>query len=490
MKHNGLQMMNDRHVLLLHNQAASLVRVTGDRRRPHVDNTRTLAQSLPALVNDENALEGYAQALGRFITEKYPDGLTATLVIPSHWCLLRSAAVPVRRFDSRVAAMELEPQLPSPLENYVYAARRTGETKAVVACVHHAPLQRMFGVFEKHGLFIESIYCEADVLASAELGSEETVDGIIVRDGVRTVLVRLDAESREPHSAVTTANCSHKPDCSDSQGQTVQVGASTGPTWLDGNLYRQLASWPLLPRRLRIYEFNEAAANEGAAGEVRPSEQQSDLELEFVNGRNLMEVVTAQVVTGRNLLNLRNGPLLSTRRYAVLERRLFATGCALVLLVAIAAGGLRWKNHRIAAALAELQPQPAKIYKDLFPDSPPPAAGAALRLHSERIKLEGLTSRSPLAAGTILDRATDPLRLLRDLVLTLPENLKLNMRELLIDDGQLVVSGGTTSHAAAGLVVQALNGSGNWECAPPETKLQKDQTVDFRIAARRLSDEE
>ena len=116
----------------------------------------------------------------------------------------------------------------------------------------------------------------------------------------------------------------------------------------------------------------------------------------------------------------------------------------------------------------------------------PPAAG--LRLRSERIKLEGLTDVDDTMSDTRASGLAS-LELLHAITANMPPKVKLHVNEVLLDEAGVRLSGQTTSHNAAGEIVQKLNGVAGLAVDPPRTKLRRDKTVDFRMHARRQENE-
>lgn len=143
------------------------------------------------------------------------------------------------------------------------------------------------------------------------------------------------------------------------------------------------------------------------------------------------------------------------------------------------------KRRQYQSAFAYLQPEIAEAYAAAFAGASPPP-GAAIRLRSERIKLQGLTGTdhsSPVlnTAGLIA------FELLHAATAAIPPGMKLNLSEVIIEEDELRFAGQTTSHEAAGDWVSALNQAGTLTAEPPRTKLRPDKTVDFRIRATRAT---
>ena len=77
------------------------------------------------------------------------------------------------------------------------------------------------------------------------------------------------------------------------------------------------------------------------------------------------------------------------------------------------------------------------------------------------------------------------LELLHTITANVPPKTKLHVDEVLLDEAGVRVSGQTTSHNAAGEIVQRLNTVAGLAVDPPRTKLRRDKTVDFRLHVRR-----
>jgi hypothetical protein len=157
---------------------------------------------------------------------------------------------------------------------------------------------------------------------------------------------------------------------------------------------------------------------------------------------------------------------------------------AAALLLFATAIQLTLQNHKYGKSFDQLNALRADVYAGVFPGVPTPA-GAAFRLRSECIKLEGLTQQGPIERSDLTPDSLQAFDLLHDVTVAIPAELKLYVTEISLDDGGIRLAGQTTSHAAAGDLVRRLNAVPGIAVHPPRTKLRKDHTVDFRIRATR-----
>jgi hypothetical protein len=145
---------------------------------------------------------------------------------------------------------------------------------------------------------------------------------------------------------------------------------------------------------------------------------------------------------------------------------------------------LRVERTSYAATIDHLTARRTQIYQRAFPEKAVPP-GAALRLRSECIKLEGLTERATIETPDLKPSSLETFDLLHDVTAAIPADLKLHVNEIQVDDRGIRLAGQTTSHTAAGKLVQELSAIPSLTVEPPRTKLRKDRTVDFRIRAER-----
>jgi len=186
--------------------------------------------------------------------------------------------------------------------------------------------------------------------------------------------------------------------------------------------------------------------------------------------------------------DIRRGSLSFSGRWKPLRQG--ATKCALSCIAVLLLLIIRalWENARYSTAIAQVQPMQAQIYRRAIGDPVP--LGAALRLRSELIKLEALTDRSTNQNSLPQSSGLAAFELLHEMMLKIPDELKLNVSEILIDEQAVRVVGQTSSHSAAGELVRQLNLIPDLTVNPPRTKLRQDRTVDFHIYGIRKNQEQ
>jgi hypothetical protein len=188
-----------------------------------------------------------------------------------------------------------------------------------------------------------------------------------------------------------------------------------------------------------------------------------------------------------DLPDFRTGPLTRPGRTDQVRRRL--RHCAVVLAVLLMVLGVRFEGAIAAleSATVGLRPERDRLYAEVFP-SEAASAGAAMRIRSERKKLEGMTD-AKFTAENVHIAGLELLSLWSRIVARLPSDLRLNISELSLEQGVVRIAGRTRSHTEAGRLVQSMNAIEQLDAEPPRTKLLRDGTVDFRLSARWRSDD-
>jgi type II secretion system protein L len=137
-----------------------------------------------------------------------------------------------------------------------------------------------------------------------------------------------------------------------------------------------------------------------------------------------------------------------------------ATAC----LLAVIAGGW-WRTRRIESRIADVQSQQTQLFQAAFPGTPVP--GALLRrIRSEHARVLG--SRGASADVDVPQSAPD---VLRELLASLPEDLRLRITSLDIADGEVQLDVQVRSPVDAGRLATSLAAAG-FDVKPPVTTQQ------------------
>jgi hypothetical protein len=184
--------------------------------------------------------------------------------------------------------------------------------------------------------------------------------------------------------------------------------------------------------------------------------------------------------TARVDFNLaRDGLMPAAQRADLLGLWRRASAALLVALVLLSAG-LGIQRARLQQQLGGITAWERDVYARLFPGQPAPT-GVALRLASERRRLEGLT----LADDSGQLERVDALETLRAVVAALPTDLRLDLQEIRIEGADLMIRGRTRDHQQAERLAAAIDAVDDVHCAAPRTDRHRAGGVQFFMHAQR-----
>jgi hypothetical protein len=397
---------------------------------------------------DPADLREFAAEMAVHMREVHPQGLTAVLAIPSSWCFARELDLPEGRWSEAAACFALEEHLPVDLERLTCASQKLRPGGGVVVAAFTEALAGLLDEFAKQAIEIESVTpCLPQTCGPAAKG-----------------LVLLEDSD---HCAYRSPGGEGSP----ALQRSFVLNGSTSALRHQARL--MLSTAPV--GRFDSASFFQPSMDPGADS----SSNERDGSVSGI--RTLLDRLVADSIA----LDLRTGELAYAGRFRAMHCRLQGVLIAGLALACVFALKLRVENMRYAAAIEDLRPVAAQLYESAL-GGPAPATGAALRLRSERIKLEGLT-HSGVDRDELVPGSAGAVRALQWLSSEIPSGVKLDVSEIAIDSEGLRVTGCTTTHEAAGDLVAALNESGKFEVDPPRTKLKSDKTVEFRISAKRKS---
>ena len=392
----------------------------------------------------------------------HPRGITCRLVIPASWCLMHRVVLPMKRWNDQAALFEFEQYVPVDLEKLTCAVRRTGRQTALVAGVFTEALHAFLDELENNHICVDLVMVDALLLSqNRDIRSGMKERGFLLIDRERITIVLPSDRQCDVEPCRTLGLPSDQP--------TGFVQNRVLNTVL--MLHKPCVEWHLLPLSTRDDLAEITGAIESEVGRVRVHSEQSALAW-------ILDAATI----AENAIDLRRGELASARRWAPIHRRILGCAVAAATFLLILAIRLCIDNLSYAAAANELRPLRNQIYQTVFPDADPSPA-AALRLRSERIKLEALTDRGDVKARDLSSSALDTFELLHKVMAHIPVDLKVHVNDIVLDDQGIRLAGQTTGHGAAGDLVRQLNKAPGLTVDPPRTKLRKDGTVDFRVRA-------
>ncbi|MCC7291864.1 MAG: hypothetical protein IT449_07375 [Phycisphaerales bacterium] len=423
--------MNPQVIVILSDTALTAVHL--DAQPPRLARRAfTLADSLFALDN----LEALAVAIREALTALDATESPATLVIPLNWAFTHVLQAGQRTSDEALA-FELEPFLPVPLEELTCTFARRGK-RALGLAVATEPMRALLSAMERQGVSVEHIFVDAVVVG---LQAKEGEGKAAILDRRWTRGFTLDDEW--PLPLLFGSSDEHPPRTSD-------------PRWPSENQ----GSWELLDLR-----------ETGPLPESDRELVESDAALRRI----------AHAVCNLEETDLRVGALASRGRWSHVEKRAqLALTSAILLLVAVLAG-LHQKAASLSDQAASLEHAQLQVYRQVYPvEALPP--GAALRLASERKRLEGLTRSSEQVPDS---PAQEPLDAFRGFVAELPPDVRIFLDQIRLDENQMALRGTTAEHRDAERIAEALSRVPGIESRPPRTTRLSEGGVEFSVLARR-----
>ncbi len=384
---------------------------------------------------------------------------TIVLVVPLQWCFTHVLTQPSRRSTTRSLAFLLEEYLPVPLEELTCAFSPQRNGQVLAAAVATEPMRRLLDALSRRGVNVESIAIDA-VEAPANAADEHSSSVAIV-------------DTRWVRAAVVQGyNAVH--------GLTAfGIGDEPGCTGITDALQR---------RRMIDKEQDGKWLILELAGQNPPRETVK-FELErSAQGRSLLaddavDAIATAVASRPLRLNLRTGALAGRRH---VERTLqLVHQCAVLALalVLLWIGGMELHRRVLTQNLSAVNTARLATYREVFVGKRLPP-GAALRLASERIRLEGLTSsREASTGGSSTAPRLDPLDGLRNVVEGLPSDVRVMLLGARLDEKQWTLRGQTMNHRDAERIVEAINSIPGVQCRPPRTTRLRMGGVEFSIIA-------
>lgn len=379
------------------------------------------------------------------VTSLRAAGQPATLLLPAAWCYVQPFTIPQRRPTRAMLTYALEEYLPVEVEQLTCDFLRTGADTYLGVAVETARLRATLAALAARGLLVERITLE--VFAAAD---RHTWDGALLWcDAEHVALLGLDSGRSVVLRVIRLAAGL----ADDAWQESVLAHLHERPT---GKL---AVAGPLEPGRLAAL----AAALGATVADESPSPQAgSRVWQEFDLARGAL------------------APAASGERRARVGRH---TAAMALLALLVLTGGLAWHRARLKEQVDTIAQWEHSVYTELFPGRPVPTS-AALRLASERRRLEGLTlTQAPDAAQRV-----DALAALRTLVAAVPPDLRIDLEELRLESTDVMLRGRLRDHAQAEEVAAALDGVAGLRCAAPRTQ-RSGSGVQFFLHAQQETEE-
>ncbi len=439
---------------------AALLRGRGRSRQ--ITKRHHLEAQVPPALAEEDSLAHLVHTVVEAVRQVDGVGRSASLIVPSTWCYYHRIELAGRRFHQASARFSLEEHLPLPLESVTCTfCPDDGEVYLGMA-VRTAPVRKLLDRLAEARVLVESVHPDAFV-APAAAPDINGRHGVILLDASHMALVTHGARRRQPRLL-----------CS----RLIGGGAveESWPTLIDGTRASDVAAWSVLDLR-------------NDANDDRPN-RWPDLRITRVGRAEAIDRLHRSAAARTHLLpDLRHGPLACTGRWGSLARSaLWCTALAAALLL-VWTTDLHRQRRQYDEVNHELRARQTAVFEELFPGQAVPR-DPALRLASERIRIEGLTRVTPGQAdaqASPTDRYA-ALDTLRDLAGRLPDDVRVLLIDWDFDGDQLSLRGRTRDHRDAERIADCVGRVPGIQARPPRTSRLEAGGVEFSIRARRDAD--
>ena len=401
-----------------------------------------------------------AAAIGEALAQIKEPTESVTLVVPMQWCLTQILPVSGKKVNPESLGYELEQYLPLPLEEVVCAFQPLGKGQLLAAAVPSAPMAALLEALDQRGVRVDRI----------TLDTAAALQGIATHAGPHGVVL-LDArwgrflgQPRNSEGSVGVFG----------RNQHFAMGhTSTSPwqTTKDTDAENESDGWTII----ELAPDPDPATREAEAPRGSPERSSKKV------GEGAIDFIVTGACSGPGL-NLRTGALAPGRDAEKVSHLAVQVLCLALLLLLVSIGGMHLRLRAIQQHLARVDQQRLAVYRQVFnTDRLPP--GAALRLASERVRLEGMTRRTKDTQTPSKTILPPPLDVLRLVVAELPSDVRVMLTEARMEESQVVLRGQTVEHRDAERIVEAVNAAPGLEARPPRTTRLKSGGVEFSITA-------
>ncbi len=393
-----------------------------------------------------------ASAITATVDECDQAGRSITLILPLQWCFTQTLATEGKRTNTDALTFEFEQHLPMPVESLTCAFAALGRAHVMAAAIPTLPMKHLLGALSERG--IEVLHIGIDAL-TASLDTKPSSRMILDTRWGR--MLCHDGDSDQWATSLFGVG-----EASTRGGAIRDAMKRCRPT--DGNGTTSLSVFDLADR------------GGGADGNGKPN---ADNVTQFSGEDALAEL--ARAAAGSAMLDLRTGPLAAEGRWA---RPVRLVQHCLVLCMALAVvwiAGLYLHQHSIKRELAVVHEAKRAAYGEVFGEGAMPP-GAALRMASELVRLKGLTRQGGPGSESVSE-SLKALPVLRNVVASLPPDVRVMLIDARIDAKQMTLRGQTAAHRDAERIVEAINRVPGLSARPPRTTRLDRGGVEFSIIA-------
>ena len=393
-----------------------------------------------------------AEAIEESIKKTEAPGRTLRLVVPLTWCFTEVLEIGPA-LGPHAWPFALEPFLPMPLEELTCAFTKQPGNHILGAAIPTSPLKNLVSALEARGLEVEDLVLDA--LAALEAAKcQNTSAHVLLLDRHWTRIGTCDTTNPTRLFAIGCASSDRRVE---DLIEAIKLRVPEGGAWMAVELGPPNTS--NLQERL------------APIGQVTP-----------LSNADALAAMARVVASTESSLDFVAGVLARPIRHAVLRRSLRQCACLLLALLCLWLFGFDLRRRAMNQQIEDLAVQQRAVYEEVLPGQPYPP-GAAARLASERIRLQGITQKHPSSTQNNARGLGPPLEFLREWVARLPEDVRLEVANIRVDDRQCLLRGRTVEHRDAERMVEAMNALPGVSAQAPRTHRLDEGGVEFSIVA-------
>ncbi|MEK6677212.1 MAG: hypothetical protein AABZ47_16360 [Planctomycetota bacterium] len=407
----------------------------------------TVDFTIPATLCHCDDVQGLAEAITQAIQALGADSHAITLVLPLHWCFCHVLEGQRRGTSPQTLAYAFEEVLPLPLEELTCAFAALGPHRVLAVAVPTTPLKNLLQLLEENGIDVDHITIDAPAVA---LSQRNGFPGVLLLD---VKWARLAANLHTPELAVVSA-----------------FGRD------ERNLLEELRQRGLPDSSTQYLRLDLGEPSDPRARDDVASDAVDEPRTRY--GQEAIDLIAVAAAKASSL-DLRTGALLGRKDRDQVTRLTHHVLIVGILLLITWCTQLVWNQQTHRQHLEAVRAEQLRVYRDVFQTTRLPPA-AALRLASERLRLEGLTQAKAPLPNT---KTSSPLDGFRDFVAALPDDVRVMLLDARLDETQWTLRGQTVEHRDAERIVETLTAHAGLSAKPPRTTRLPSGGVEFTVVA-------
>jgi hypothetical protein len=365
---------------------------------------------------------------------------SVTLVVSAAWCLSATvplAGVPARNRRSSLL-YRLELLLPLTAEEIAADYVFNEPENAFAICVSAIALKPFVDALETAGISIQSI-TPASVYAVQSLLAGQKTDGcdLVIWQSQNTIELFVIRKGSVAGWYLFPA------EADDLRWHLDQIPSSAG-------VVRTVIPCNLDPNLLAVLQADRSLA---LAGEEH---------------RTIEQAVTSALGAGTQpAIELRRDALAPGNAFRAVRKPLMELAAATILLVFCICGAALWRAAKLERIASDDRDQQAALFRQVFPGHVVPV-NIVSRLRSEARRIDQGSGSN--AAAQSIQPAPPTLRSILVAISTMPADVRLEVRDLTVNDGHFSMDGRVRNRNDLNTLVDALANTAHLQLDPPQTE--------------------